>query len=83
MARIKYVINERRLAYEGALKIFTEKREALLSGIEQAAVEAPTANVVTKPKKAPKAEQDKAADLAAAGLFETVEVPNESSEKQS
>ncbi|OBZ71598.1 54S ribosomal protein L4, mitochondrial [Grifola frondosa] len=27
MARIKYVINERRLAYEGAMNIFAEKRE--------------------------------------------------------
>jgi len=27
MARIKYVINERRLAYEGALKIHAEKME--------------------------------------------------------
>jgi large subunit ribosomal protein L47 len=27
MARIKYVINERRLAYEGALKMHTEKLE--------------------------------------------------------
>jgi large subunit ribosomal protein L47 len=27
MARIKYVINERRLAYEGAMKIHTEKVE--------------------------------------------------------
>ena len=27
MARIKYVINERRLAYEGALKIHSEKME--------------------------------------------------------
>ena len=27
MARIKYVINERRLAYEGAMKIHAEKAE--------------------------------------------------------
>jgi large subunit ribosomal protein L47 len=27
MARIKYVINERRLAYEGAMKIHAEKME--------------------------------------------------------
>jgi hypothetical protein len=27
MARIKYVINERRLAYEGAMKIHAEKSE--------------------------------------------------------
>ncbi len=27
MARIKYVINERRLAYEGAIKIHAEKLE--------------------------------------------------------
>jgi len=35
MARIKYVINERRLAYEGAMKIHAEK-------VEQAAKEKET-----------------------------------------
>jgi large subunit ribosomal protein L47 len=35
MARIKYVINERRLAYEGAMKIHAEK-------VEQAAKESET-----------------------------------------
>ena len=29
MARIKFVLNERRLLYEGALKIFAEKKVAL------------------------------------------------------
>ena len=28
MARIKYVINERRLAYEGAVKLFAEQKAA-------------------------------------------------------
>jgi len=28
MARIKYVINERRLAYEGAVKLFSEQKAA-------------------------------------------------------
>jgi large subunit ribosomal protein L47 len=37
MARIKYVINERRLAYEGAMKIHAEK-------VEQAAKENETEN---------------------------------------
>lgn len=34
MARIKYVINERRLAYEGALKIHAEKSSQATRGIE-------------------------------------------------
>jgi large subunit ribosomal protein L47 len=32
MARIKYVINERRLAYEGAMKIHAEKLEKAAKG---------------------------------------------------
>lgn len=50
MARIKYVINERRLAYEGAIKIHEEKRLEVIrlrelyrdlekSGIEHQAIE--------------------------------------------
>ncbi len=31
MARIKYVVNERRLAYEGAVKIFKDNWEAGLA----------------------------------------------------
>ena len=39
MARIKYVINERRLAYEGAVKIHEERRQELLE--KQARIGAP------------------------------------------
>lgn len=35
MARIKYVINERRLAYEQAIKILEEQRQAKLSAEEK------------------------------------------------
>ena len=40
MARIKYVINERRLAYEGAVKIHEERRQELLE--KQARIGAPS-----------------------------------------
>lgn len=34
MARIKYVINERRLAYEGAVKILESRRQAQVTEVE-------------------------------------------------
>lgn len=40
MARIKYVINERRLAYEGAIKIHAEKLEQAKK--EKVAIDADT-----------------------------------------
>ena len=44
MARIKYVINERRLAYEGAIKIHAEK-------LEQANKEKRAVDAVTSPQE--------------------------------
>lgn len=81
MARIKYVINERRLAYEGAVKIHEERRLAALAEkyarreelkAAQAEKESPDTGdeqVVT--------ESDKAAELAASALFETVPTGSE------
>ena len=40
MARIKYVINERRLAYEGAIKIHAEKLEQAKKKTKAADVDA-------------------------------------------
>ncbi|KAI0657420.1 MRP-L47-domain-containing protein [Cubamyces menziesii] len=73
MARIKYVINERRLAYEGALKIHNEQREQVLKqeDSERAAAEARAALEAEKEQKAGRRERG-AADVAAEGLFETI-----------
>ena len=38
MARIKYVINERRVTYEGALKIYNKRHEKLLRNQKPAPV---------------------------------------------
>ena len=82
MARIKYVINERRLAYEGALKIFAGQREHALEKETQAAIEAQKRTELSESRKTEESNknQTKAAELAAAGLFETV---GQSSENRS
>ena len=49
MARIKYVINERRLAYEGAIKIHAEKLEQ--ANKEKVAVDA---NTISQEREVPK-----------------------------
>ncbi|THH30654.1 hypothetical protein EUX98_g3537 [Antrodiella citrinella] len=82
MARIKYVVNERRIAYERAVEIFAQKRAVLLGEVEEPVVEE-VPKVIAPRKAAPKGSKDNAANLAAAGLFETVEVLNEASEKRS
>ncbi|KAH9891648.1 MRP-L47-domain-containing protein [Cubamyces lactineus] len=73
MARIKYVINERRVAYEGALKIHNEQREQIFKqeDSQRAAAEAQAALEAEKEQKAHRRERG-AADVAAEGLFETV-----------
>ncbi|TFK84109.1 MRP-L47-domain-containing protein [Polyporus arcularius HHB13444] len=74
MARIKYVINERRLAYEGALKIHNEKREQLLKleDSARAAEEAQAAEAARREEKAKRRQSDGVADVVAQSLFETV-----------
>lgn len=73
MARIKYVINERRVAYEGALKIFNEQRDEVLKkeDSERVAAEAQAALAAQKVEKEQRRERS-AADVAAESLFETV-----------
>ncbi|KAI0632125.1 MRP-L47-domain-containing protein [Trametes polyzona] len=73
MARIKYVINERRVAYEGALKIFNEEREQVLKQEDsvRAAAEAEAALEAEKEQKEKRRERG-AVDVAAQSLFETV-----------
>lgn len=73
MARIKYVINERRVAYEGALEIFNKEREVVLrqEDSQRAAAEAQAAIAARKVEKEQRRERG-AADVAAESLFETV-----------
>ena len=77
MARIKYVINERRLAYEGAVKILEQKRQAQLAKIEagrqaeessllQAEARVDVEPVPTSPTPL---KEGRVESLAAAGLF--------------
>ena len=73
MARIKYVINERRLAYEGALKIHNEKRDQLLQldEKERAKEVAKAAEAARREEKA-KRRQGGVENVASKSLFETV-----------
>ncbi|KAI0648054.1 mitochondrial 39-S ribosomal protein L47 (MRP-L47)-domain-containing protein [Trametes meyenii] len=73
MARIKYVINERRVAYEGALQIHNTQREHVLQQEDsvRAAAEAQAALEAAKEEKAQRRERG-AEDVAAESLFETV-----------
>ncbi|KAI0761938.1 mitochondrial 39-S ribosomal protein L47 (MRP-L47)-domain-containing protein [Trametes elegans] len=76
MARIKYVINERRVAYEGAVKIFNEEREQVLKQEDavRATAEAETARQERQREKENRRERG-SADVAAdsLGLFEPVQ----------
>ena len=79
MARIKYVINERRLAYEGAVRIHEERRQVALEkrrARQEAAKEVEAKKIAKEEKAAERVggESDKAAELAAAALFDTVGV---------
>lgn len=74
MARIKYVINERRLAYEQAIKILEDKRQAKLSEEEKQRVEVKL--IAQEEQKAQQSQQTPAPEappqevnLAVEGLF--------------
>jgi large subunit ribosomal protein L47 len=73
MARIKYIINERRLAYESAINILAKEREreAASKRVGRKVRRKVRPEVV---KKQPEAgtEQEVAAEMAVAGVFETV-----------
>ena len=73
MARIKYVINERRLAYEGALKIHNEKREQLLQlDEEERAKEVAKAAEAARREEKAKRRQGGVENVASKSLFETI-----------
>ena len=76
MARIKYVINERRLAYEGAMKIYDEGREKLLEAEDSARAQE-EARAAEEARKAENARRrgPSTEDVAAQALFETVPEP--------
>ena len=84
MARIKYVINERRLAYEGAVRIHEERRQAVLAEKEakKEAIAEKTVAEVQPAQEAILGEGAKAAQLAASALFDTVHVPQRSGTKK-
>jgi len=71
MARIKYVLNERRLAYEGAVERFADEQEAEAAekreAKEKRALEAKKAEIA---EVRVESEESKAAELAAGGLFD-------------
>ncbi|KAK7689995.1 hypothetical protein QCA50_006637 [Cerrena zonata] len=68
MARIKAVLNERRLAYEGAVKLHAQNREEILA--KEAAREAEErANAVEAAPEQPKIAESAPASLAASGLL--------------
>lgn len=78
MARIKYVINERRLAYEGAVKIIAEgsEREALVESgtalLLEASLETEQTGIPepSKVEDVPAIPHQTAAERAAAGLVQ-------------
>ena len=74
MARIKYVIQERRLAYEGAVKLFAQQRERELAKAQKAAaIKGPAqAGAPQTQGRAPVDGAQSAANSAASALFESV-----------
>lgn len=76
MARIKYVINERRLAYLGALEIQAAQRKAVAPPVEDSVQAEETSEdpIPEQPKHQPNV-----ADVAAAGLFGTAPTQTSSS----
>ncbi|TBU43588.1 mitochondrial 39-S ribosomal protein L47 (MRP-L47)-domain-containing protein [Dichomitus squalens] len=72
MARIKYVINERRLAYEGAMKIYGERREEALEADKIARKEAEEAERKRVAKEWARKRSNPVEDMVTRSLFETV-----------
>ncbi|EMD39938.1 hypothetical protein CERSUDRAFT_122079 [Gelatoporia subvermispora B] len=73
MARIKYVIQERRLAYEGAVKLFAQQQEKQLAKVQGTkAIKEPSGSAEAAGGQPKVDEAQSAANLAASGLFETV-----------
>ena len=76
MARIKYVINERRLAYEGAVQIIAEDREREVLSRRELTAQRKAAWTKKRETVAPQPEATKpevpqtAAERAAAGLVQ-------------
>ena len=77
MARIKCVLNERRLAYEGAVQLHEERRLRLIEGGEaQEAGGESAADMLAAPRaKTSTTSQDALAQAVAASIFENVDIP--------
>ena len=69
MARIKAVLNERRLAYEGAVKLHAENREKLLAEQVAAKEAEERANAPMAEPEQPKIAESTPASLAASALL--------------
>ena len=72
MARIKYVINERRLAYEGAMKIYSEQQEKAIEANRIAAEKAEKAERKRVAKEWARKRSNPVEDMVTRSLFETV-----------
>jgi hypothetical protein len=70
MARIKYIINERRLAYEGAVQIIVEGNENEVLGKKTLEEEQATILEPSKVEEPPVTPHRTAAERAAAGLLQ-------------
>lgn len=84
MARIKYVINERRLAFEGAVNLLAEEKEAGLAAKREGRVELEQAEEKAQLEaEKPLSPQETAAEMATAGVFapETTSEPAEDKPK--
>ncbi|KAI0317785.1 mitochondrial 39-S ribosomal protein L47 (MRP-L47)-domain-containing protein [Amylostereum chailletii] len=71
MARIKYVINERRLAYEGAMKIFARKQRTAERKAQWAALEAKRITKEAERARPVEHEPSEAAKLAAGSFIQS------------
>lgn len=73
MARIKYVINERRLTFEGAVNILAEEKEAELAARREVKAEMEQAEEKAQLEtEKPLSAQETAAEMATAGVFDTI-----------
>ncbi len=79
MARIKYVINERRLAYLGALEIQAAERKAAAPPVETSVQ---TEEVSESEPISEQPDHNHGADVAAAGLFGAAPTQTSSSSAQ-
>lgn len=86
MARIKYVLNERRIAYEGAVELHANERamelaKKWIAKEDRKRTEEQAIAAKQKEEEKVESEEGKAAELAASGLFDSPAVPETTSSK--